>query len=287
MELPLVFPLRQGEHKMRLKFSAQNLKIFLSAVTLLVLLLVWVFLVLLPFLEKIGSTVKKTKENEESAAKLVAQISEFRQLSQEFAKIQDEMRDLTAVFPRREEMVSLVKGLESATARAGSVHELALKDSAEEQEMQGGKSAGGAGGNADANPMVVAALAGAEQVPYSLHLTGENYRKFLDFLIYLENLPFYTEVKQLTVTADSAQDGETQILHNIGSGEMVLEGVLFLKKPQSGEEAARGERIMSLDLKKVKEAKAWLDARSNFTLSPYELAGETSGRDNPFAEFER
>ena len=76
---------------------------------------------------------------------------------------------------------------------------------------------------------MTANLKNIEQVPYTLSIAG-TYRNFTDLFLYLENLPFWTALTDLNITAESegTADGTTVSRTGFASGQ--IKGIFFLRQ---------------------------------------------------------
>ena len=77
---------------------------------------------------------------------------------------------------------------------------------------------------------MISGLRRTEEIPYQLEVAGD-YRQLLDFLLYLDNLGFLTEIRKLEVVADAVQNQITGEPRQNGEGTAKLEGVFFISKP--------------------------------------------------------
>lgn len=149
------------------------------------------------------------------------EIAEHQKLAEDLARVEGGRQKIADMFPVREEMVSLVEGLEFAARNSGSEAELELTDTKLEEKILAGQ------------------LNQIDQIPFTVKLEGD-YRQFTDYITYLENLPFVVHINGFSLTAESVQVTETT-LQNTGKGDAELKGVLFIKglptktKPEDAE----------------------------------------------------
>lgn len=193
------------------------LAIFLGAGVLLLL-------VISPLFHKVIQTKEKIKANEEKLLEIAAEIANYKTLSANLLKVSETKTWLSAMFPAREEMVSLVLGLESAADRADFVHKLVITDFKEKQEQSVGAK--------EKPPLqIVSGLASLEEIPYQLQVSG-SYRQLADLFLYLEHLPFITVPNKLTIIADQVQPVGLENLGNTGVAAARLDGLLFIRLTQ-------------------------------------------------------
>lgn len=182
-------------------------------------LIMFVVLPLISGIKETHNTIRKTKEE---FAHLDSEIKSYKKLSSEFAKISAERQALAVMFPKREEMVVLVEGVESAVNQARVTSRVTITDK-KETKMSSAE-------EKNINPvLLVAGLQKIEEVSYALELSGD-YRQIVDFLLYLEHLPFISEIVKFTITADTVQNETAKTLRNSGNGTSLIEGIFFIKQ---------------------------------------------------------
>lgn len=179
--------------------------------------------VISPLLNKLTDTQKKIKENEGKLLEIAAEIANYKVLSANLLKVTETKVRLSTMFPPREEMVSLVLGLESAVQKAGLSSKLVIVDVKEKQERA-------AGAKEKPPAAIVSGLVSLEEIPYLLEVSG-SYRALTDLFIFLEHLAFATVPDKLTVSADQEQITGQKDLSNTGTATAKLEGLLFIKLP--------------------------------------------------------
>lgn len=182
------------------------------------ILAVWGLLVGLavrPLLSSVEGLAAQIQKNKLESAKMSAEIAGYEAMSAELEKVSQEKALLEKAFPIREDMVSLVAGLEAALSRAGVSHQLTLIDEKEDRD-------------AKTDPPLVPELSRITEIPYILEGVG-SYETLLKFFVYLENSPFFSEVSGFKLTALSAQNEATKEIRNTGLGSMNLKGVFFIR----------------------------------------------------------
>lgn len=176
--------------------------------------------VISPYLRKIGASQAAIRSAVAELSALEQKIAGYKTAIAELAKIETNKEEIVGLFPKRENMVSLVSGIESAVARAGAFSELKIIDKKEDPLA--------ADVDRAARP-VASSLKGVEEVPYKLTLSG-NYRSFTDFLLYFEHQPFISELKKIGITAITVQDETSKVLRNTGLATGIFEGVFFIAR---------------------------------------------------------
>ncbi len=180
---------------------------------------VLVLLAILPQLRQIRKTTIEIAGNKQELSRLAQELQGYKTLAVELQGVEAEKVKLTEMFPKREAMVGLVEGLETAAANSGVEHKLTITDRQENPETT----------KLISSPSVVLGLRQIEEVPFVLELTG-NYRQILDFLIYFENLNFMSEFLSFAVTAESEQNEFTESLVNTGKAAAKIEGRFFIRQ---------------------------------------------------------
>lgn len=181
------------------------------------------FFGVMPLLQKIGNLQADIHRSELQLAHIEEQIQSYQTAIVELRKIETNKEEILGLFPPREEMTSLVVGLEGASSRAGGVSTLTIVDRKEASLPQGAKS------DAKPVPSLIAGLQEIEEIPYSLKLAGD-YQTMIDFLFYLEHRQYITQIKRISITTDSLQDTLTQTVRNTGLANAELEGAFFISQ---------------------------------------------------------
>ncbi len=203
--------------------SSSHTGIILTAGGVVAGLVLLVIFVVSPLLLDLGAANLAIRQGRQELSNLQAEINSYRELSLGFARSAPEREVLQKMFPLREEMVGLVEGLETAVEGAGASSKLTIIDR-QEQEQEG------LGRGAATPEIVISGLRRTEEIPYQLEVAGD-YRQLLDFLLYLDNLGFLTEIRKLEVVADAVQNQITGEPRQNGEGTAKLEGVFFISKP--------------------------------------------------------
>ena len=179
--------------------------------------------VISPLSNKLTDTQKKIKENEAKLLEIAAEIANYKTLSTNLLKVAETKARLSVMFPPREEMVSLVLGLESAVQKVGLSSKLLITDNKEKRERSSG---------AQEKPpaAIISGLASIEEIPYLLEVSGD-YRALADLFIFLEHMTFVTVPDKLTVSVHQEQIVGRKDLSNTGTATAKLEGLLFIKLP--------------------------------------------------------
>jgi Tfp pilus assembly protein PilO len=202
-------------------FSSQT-KIILSVIAVIVGAVLVVTFFILPMLRNFQSTDEAIKQNQSDFQQIQADIESLKNLSIQLKQLGSDQQSLNEMFPKREEIVGLVEGVESAIDKSGPTAVLSIVDSAE--------AGPGSKASQEKLPSVVPGLKNVEEVHYFLKLGG-TYRQLIDFFVNLENLSFMSEISSLSMTADKEQAGPNQLLGNVGTVTSNIEGVFLIKKP--------------------------------------------------------
>lgn len=197
---------------------SNQMKILMTAGVILIGLSLFIFLGVMPLLTRVDFLYSEIRHNYQQIADFSAKISAVKQATIKLGQIGNDAVAIAEIFPLREDSVVLVESLESAFVRAGLVANLTIIDSKEAIIPP------------KPLPPVVKNVNGLEEVPYILDLYGD-YRKMVNFFLYMENLGIFTEVSNFTLNAEtkSSDNGKVVIKTGFGSGE--LRGVLFIRKP--------------------------------------------------------
>lgn len=202
------------------QFSSNRTKIFTTFAAIVILTGVLIFFGVAPLLAKVKNSQDRIKANQEELVQLAQAIASYKDLSAKLSQIGDQAQIVSAIFPLREDSVSLVQGLEKAFQEAGLSAQLSIVDNSENATP----------GTA-VPPPVITKLSGIEEVPYTMRFSGD-YRQTVNFLIALENTPFLTEVTGFSLSSDtnsSSQRGNLIVKTGTATGE--IRAVLFIKKP--------------------------------------------------------
>ena len=178
-------------------------------------------LIISPLFQKVVETKAQIRANEAKLLEIAAEIANYKALSANLLKVSETKTALLAMFPAREEMLSLILGLESAVQRAGLAHKLVIADFKEKRDQN-------PAAKDKPSATIVSGLTEVEEIPYHLEVLG-NYRGLADLFLYLENLPFVTVPDKLTASADQIQPVGFESLRNTGTATAKLDGVLFIK----------------------------------------------------------
>ncbi len=210
---------------MNLKQKSGQYQIILSVAIVVLIALVLILLAIVPLISNLKQTHAKITKNQIELYRIKSDIKGFEQLSQQITQVEAHEQDVARLFPVREEMASLVQGLENSVAKANTTHKLSITD-AKESNAQSNSQAKG-----KTEAAVVPGLKQIEEIPYTLAISGE-YRRVVDFLLAIEHQPFFTEFQKFTITADQTQRGSGQEfeLFNLGTASAKLEGVFFIQK---------------------------------------------------------
>lgn len=201
------------------KIYSNQSKIFFTAVVILAASLTLIFWGVSPLLSKTRETRSQIASDRRELADLAQKIETFKQATKKLSQIENDVEDVSGIFPIREKSVKFIEAIEDAVKRSGAEATLHIIDDKD---------------NENVTPQKVEPLMGdlmnIEEVPYSLRFNGD-YKSLLALLVYLENIPYLTEITSLSSTAQyaSSEIGRESLKTGFASGE--LKGILFLKKP--------------------------------------------------------
>ena len=201
-----------------MNYRETNSKIVITGVGILVALFLLAIFVVRPQLRKITDLRTRITESQNKAAALQVRIADYRLAAKELQKVSGQKAALAALYPAREQMESLVLGLEQAAASSGVLTSLKITDALEAAAK--GESV------SEAKPPVVAGLSGLTEVPFTLDLSG-TYRQLTDFFMYFDNSPYLTRITSLSVAADQDQGETAEILRNTGIATPPLLRLVF------------------------------------------------------------
>lgn len=182
-----------------------------------------IFFGVFPQIRKIGSLAAGIESNKSTIALLEREVENYQRASSDLERVAEVRAAFENMFPVREQMVSLVRGMENSSLRSGLAMELILSDQKEESLSLP------KGAPVKAVPPLVNNLSQLEEVPYSLKTAG-SFLELLEFIYYLENQPFITELSKLSVTAEIEQEERTERIFNTGVGLGQIDGVFFIKQ---------------------------------------------------------
>lgn len=203
--------------------SFNQAKVALTVGAIVVTASLLIGLVLLPQLSAVTRIKEQITKNRERIAQTRSEVKSYEEARSNLRKLtgSDEMPE---IFPPRQEILPLVEGLEKAVARTGGSHILLMTDFDDQD-------AAAPNAKPVVRPAVIKELDGVEEIPYQLEYFGD-YRQTLNFLLYLENLPYMTFVKKLTLAAESVpEEGPAGGNRNTGAAFTQIQGLLFIRKP--------------------------------------------------------
>lgn len=197
-------------------------KIILLVFGLVVVVSILVLFIILPEVKALKETRANLEAKLLTLANLEEEILAAQKISERLGEVAQAKLTLEKFFPKREDMVFLVEGLEVEAQKAKLPLKLTLTDLKEKETESGAKTL-------QKPPFLFPELKDMEEIPVSLELSGGEYRQFLDFLLALENLPFFAPIQKLQLSAQSIQVEGTEEVINTGRGVGKLEGLLFVK----------------------------------------------------------
>lgn len=200
-------------------FSSNRTKILFTVSVTAVLFGLLAFLGAVPLLSAVRKSQDRIQANRQELSSLTQKIDNLQEIGAKLRQIADTADAVVGIFPLREDSVILVEGLEKAIQAAGLATQLTIVDSQEGQPV-----------GIAAPALVAKKLSGIEEVPYTLRFTGD-YRQVVDLLMYLENTPFFTELTNLSLSADITANQRGTATVKLGTATGEIKGVLFIKKP--------------------------------------------------------
>src|SRR3989338_3722507 len=203
--------------------SFHQARIALTIGAIIVASALLVFFGLLPQTDAVSSIKSEIDQKQQRIAQVRWEIQSYQEVQANLKKLtgSDTMPE---IFSKRENVLTLIEGLEGAVARSAGSHTLVLTDHEEQAAVS-------ASSKPPARQAVIKELTGAEEIPYQLDYFG-SYRQTVNFLLYLENLPFITRVGKLSLAAESVQSSEPGgDTRNTGNAFTQVDGLLFIQKP--------------------------------------------------------
>ncbi|MDP3993831.1 MAG: hypothetical protein Q8P75_02515 [bacterium] len=201
-------------------------KIILTFVLIVLVAGAMIFFVMIPLARQLVENQREIVQKKQELADIGEEIINYQTGIAELSKVKAEKESVNLIFPVREKMAFLVEALEGAVSAAGMSPELKISDKKEGRAASVSKSSAESKGK-DKDASIVKGLNNIEEIPYTLELSG-NYRQMTDFFNYFANLPYLSEVTQLSVKTDSAQNDITKALVNLGTAAIQLKGVFFI-----------------------------------------------------------
>lgn len=204
-----------------MKNRKTKINLFTSIAVVIVLLLVLVLFVIMPLTTRIQNSRNDLAQSQDRLVLLTDRVQNYQEALSELSQVRDGIDRVNKIFPSKIEMVSLIEGLESAISQSGLQSSLEIVE--ETQVAPTTKP----GKQAEVLPPVVSGLDGIKEIEYQLTLAGD-YSEFVDFLYFLEDQPFITEIKSFNLKADQLQSEVANRLQNTGQGTMQVNGVFFI-----------------------------------------------------------
>ena len=197
--------------------SKNTARIYITCVLIGAVLALLFFLLVMPLASSVRGTRAKILNNSVKIAKLSGEITQFKETESKLAQIKKSVADVKQLFPVREESVVLVEAVEDALARSEVAAEISITDDKE-----------GSAANDNATEGLIKGLKNIEEVSYELDVSGD-YRNYVDLLLYMESLPYGTEIVDMSFVAGQELGCVTRAKTGLASGK--IRGIFFLKKP--------------------------------------------------------
>jgi Tfp pilus assembly protein PilO len=179
------------------------------------------FLLIKPTLQKASSLNADLLAKKTEVKTLEQQILAFRSAQADLSKVTQRDRILTAIV-ESEDLVAAVQDIEAAAQKVNSTHKLTIDDNQDPR---------------NAPAPVVKNKRGVKEVPYSLSMKN-SYEQLVEFLMYLEHLPHFTEISGMRIQAEVSGTAEGQLPQQTGNVNVTLDGVFFVKGEETRPAAA-------------------------------------------------
>ncbi len=194
-------------------------KVLIIILAIAVITCALIFFAVLPQIRAVNETKKEIDLNKRQIASIQNKIKSYQEVHNTFKQITGS-DEVPQIFPKREEMVTLIEGLEKSVTLSGGSHSLSITDN-DSQKPGAGKKAEQEG--------IVKGLSKVREVPYTIQYYGD-FRQTVNLLSYLENLPFVTYFTRVSLATES-QKAETALnTTNTGYAFTQIDGLLFVKK---------------------------------------------------------
>lgn len=200
----------------------QSSNTYLSGAVIIVGSILVIVFGIFPMVKSLNAINHRIAGAQMELAQISTELEGYQKANAELKKSLVLKERVTAVFPKREQMVSLVESMETALGNSNLDSVLRIID---EKELNLAIEAG----QIKPRPILVPGLDALQEVPYELEITGD-FAQFVSFFHYFENQPMFSAYSSLVFTAESDQDEKNKKLFNTGQGRGYLEGVLFIRK---------------------------------------------------------
>ena len=194
-------------------------RISLTVLAIVTVTGILIFLIVLPQIRAVNEIKKDIDLNKRQIAAIQNKVKSYQEVHNTFKQITGS-DEVPQIFPKREDMVALIEGLERSVTLTGGTQALSLTDS-DSQQLPNGK-------KVEVEP-VVKGPTKVREIPYTIQYYGD-FRQTVDLLSYMENLPFVTYITQLSLGAEAQKGEGLEAERNSGFAFTQIDGVLFIKK---------------------------------------------------------
>lgn len=184
-------------------------KIFLTSFLAILACILLFLLIIRPSLLKFGELNGILTEKQRALMSLEQQITAFRNVQADLAKVGGR-DDINASIISKYELVVPIQAIEKSAANTNN--ELSM-DIIENEKIK--------------SAPVLKADAGLTEIKYRLTTAGD-YLSLIKFLNYLENLPQFTEVSKIDLSAEVTNDGKEMI--RTGKAVGTIDAAFFVKE---------------------------------------------------------
>lgn len=146
---------------------------------------------------------------------LSLQVTAFKNAQTDLAKAEKKLKILET-FLVRESLVEAVKGMEQAAAKSATLLDTKINEPDPSAKVK-------------EKPVLENQLGTLSEIPYRL-TTENDFAGTVKFLQYLENLPQWTEVSRIDLSAETVESAKEQI--QTGKVFGAIDGVFFVKGAQ-------------------------------------------------------
>lgn len=165
----------------------------------LVILVVIALLVIRPLTADLASLHQEAQQQKNQLQQLILEEASYKTARTELNRIEPRVKEIQALFPLREQLVTFVERLEQIAKQFENDFSISITD-VEEQ---------GSGGSGREGPeySLVPDLVGVEVIPYDFRLGG-SFLAIIKFLQTLENQPFFSEIEKFSFQSVSQASGQ-------------------------------------------------------------------------------
>jgi hypothetical protein len=186
-------------------------KIFFTSFLAIIACVLLFFLLIKPSLVKFGALSQTLIEKQQELITLEHQITAFRNVQADLARVSGREAINSSIVDK----YSLVEPIEAIEGSAAATGTEITMDIIENEKIK--------------SEPVLKTDAGLTEVKYRLTTIGD-YLSLIQFLNYLENLPQFTEVAKIDLSAEVANDGKDLV--RTGNAVGVIDAAFFIKETE-------------------------------------------------------